>query len=128
MATLTRRMLLVLAALFVTAPFVFGQQPLPNLILLIGRIFTSDLFHPYVEALAIRGDRINAVGASEKIAALAGPQTKRVDLAERLVIPGINDAHYHCSVEPRSFQLQFKSMDPTWQEVADNYPQPKLRL
>jgi predicted amidohydrolase YtcJ len=119
MATIMRRLFLVLVALFIPVPFVLGQQTSPDLILLNGRIFTSDLSHPYVEALAIRGDRIIAAGASEKIAALAGPQTKRVDLAGRLVIPGINDAHYHPSVEPSSFQLQFKSMDPSWQEVAD---------
>jgi hypothetical protein len=65
MATIMRRMLLALVALFVPVPFVFGQQPSPDLILLNGRIFTSDLSHPYVEALAIRGDRIIAAGASE---------------------------------------------------------------
>jgi hypothetical protein len=89
------------------------------LIVLNGKIFTSDSAHPYVHALAIRGERIVAAGSSETIVALAGPQTKHLDLGGRLVIPGINDAHYHCSVEPRSFQLQFKGMDPTWQEVAD---------
>lgn len=61
MATIMRTMLLVLATLFVPAPFVFGQQPSPDLILLNGRIFTSDLSHPYVEALAIRGDRITGM-------------------------------------------------------------------
>jgi predicted amidohydrolase YtcJ len=120
MARITRKTFLVLLVLTSLAPSGIGQQPSsPDLILLNGRIFTSDLSHPYVEALAIQGDRITAAGTSEKIVSLAGPQTRRVDLTGRLVIPGINDAHYHCSVEPRSFQLQFKSMDPAWQEVVD---------
>ena len=107
---------LVLAAL---VPMISGQQPAPDLILLNGKIFTSDKSHPYVEALAIRGERILAAGSSEKIAAMAGPEVKRIDLGGRVVIPGINDAHFHCDVEPTHFQLRFKSMDPTWQEVAD---------
>lgn len=48
-----------------------------------------------------------------------GVQTKRIDLVGRVVIPGINDAHYHCDVEPNAFHLQFNSEDPTWREVAD---------
>ena len=115
----TSRVLIPALVLAFLALLAIGQQRSPDLILLKGKIFTSDSAHPYVEALAIRSDRVVAIGDSESIASLAGPQTKRVDLAGHLVIPGINDAHYHCSVEPRSFQLQFKSMDPTWHEVAD---------
>jgi predicted amidohydrolase YtcJ len=116
--TTSRVLIPALVLAFFALPAI-GQQRSPDLILLNGKIFTSDSAHPYVEALAIRGDRVVATGDSESIASLVGPQTKRVDLAGHLVIPGINDAHYHCSVEPRSFQLQFKGMDPTWQEVAD---------
>jgi predicted amidohydrolase YtcJ len=96
-----------------------GQQSGPDMILLNGKVFTSDRSHPYLEALAIRGDRITAAGTSERMAAMAGPGTKRVDLGGRVVIPGINDAHFHCDVEPAHFQLRFKTMDPTWQEVAE---------
>ena len=119
MARIVTRMLFVPLALTFAAPFVIGQQSSPDLILLNGRIFTSDSAHPYVQAVAVRGDRIVGAGTSEKITSLAGPQMKRLDLGGRLVIPGINDAHYHCDVEPSSFQLRFKSMDPTWQEVVD---------
>jgi predicted amidohydrolase YtcJ len=96
------------------------QQPGPDLILLVnGKVFTSDLSHAYLEALAIRGDRIAAAGSSERIAAMAGPRTKRIDWGGRVVIPGINDAHFHCDVEPAHLPLRFKSMDPTWKEVAE---------
>lgn len=77
------RMLLVALALAFLAPLVVGQQSSPDLILLKGRVFTSDASHPYVEALAIRGDRIVAAGTSEKIASMSGPQTKRLDLGGR---------------------------------------------
>jgi len=96
-----------------------AQQPSPDLILLNGKIFTSNSARPYVEALAIRGELIVAAGSTKEVSALSGPQTKRVDLGGRVVIPGINDAHYHCDAEPNAFHLQFHGMDPTWSEVAD---------
>jgi len=96
----------------------WSQQPPPEAILFNGKVFTSDLAHLYVEALAIRGDRIVATGTSEKISALAGPQTKRIDLGGRVVIPGINDAHYHLMIHSTVFMLPLKGMDPTWPEVT----------
>src|SRR5229473_3102652 len=106
-------------ALTLLAGLSSGQQSPPDLIQLNGKIFTSDSAHPFVEALAIRGERIVANGTAEEVRMLAGPQTKRLDLGGRVVIPGINDAHYHCDVEPSGFRLRFKGMDPTWPEVAE---------
>jgi predicted amidohydrolase YtcJ len=105
----------VLALRFLAAE---AQQPAPDLILLNGKIFTSDAAHPYVQALAIRGERITATGDSAKIRALAGPQTKQIDLGGRTVIPGINDAHNHISVSPPNrLDLELKSPDPDWPEM-----------
>ncbi|MBZ5688044.1 MAG: hypothetical protein LAP86_23770 [Acidobacteriia bacterium] len=56
-----------------------AQKPTPDLILLNGKIFTSNAAHPYVQALAIGGDRIIAVGDSTEIIALAGPMSWRID-------------------------------------------------
>jgi predicted amidohydrolase YtcJ len=119
MPRIKTRMPLPLLALTLLAPLSSGQQSPPDLILLNGKIFTSDSAHPFVEALAIRGERIVATGTAEKVRMLAGPQTKRMDLGDRVVIPGINDAHHHCGFEPAGFHLRFKSMEPTWAEVAE---------
>jgi predicted amidohydrolase YtcJ len=95
-----------------------SQQSSPDLILVNGKIFTSVAAHPYVQALAIRGDRVIATGDSAQIIALAGPMTKRIDLGGRTVIPGINDAHNHLSIHPAGWiQLQFQGPDPSWSEV-----------
>jgi predicted amidohydrolase YtcJ len=84
------------------------------------KVFTSDTSHPYVEALAIRGDRIIATGTSEAIQALSGPKTRSINLDGHTVIPGINDAHQHLSVTPPGIvELRFKSNDPGWPEVHD---------
>lgn len=65
----------------------------PDTVLLNGRVFTAAAAQPWAEAVAIRGDRIIAVGTTAEVAALAGPETTRRDLGGRTVIPGLNDAH-----------------------------------
>lgn len=95
-----------------------AQKPTPDLILLNGKIFTSNAAHPYVEALAIRGERITATGDSTKIRTLAGPHTKEIDLGGRTVVPGINDAHNHLGVSaPNRVDLELKTPDPVWPEM-----------
>jgi hypothetical protein len=47
------------------------------------------------EAIAIRGDRILAVGPRDAVMKTKGPDTKIVDLVGRFVMPGFNDAHMH---------------------------------
>src|SRR5271168_3525097 len=47
------------------------------------------------EAIAVRGERILAVGTSAEIEKLKGPQTHVVDLGGHFVMPGFNDAHLH---------------------------------
>ena len=87
------------------------------MVLLNGKVFTSDPNRFFVEALAIRGERIAAVGTTNEIAALAGKTTKRIDLGGRTVIPGINDAHVHLSARPESYELDLSDMDPDWQQI-----------
>ena len=47
------------------------------------------------EAIAVRGDRIQAVGENAEILKFRGPDTQVIDLAGHFVMPGINDAHAH---------------------------------
>ena len=67
----------------------------PDLILTKAQITTMDPDMPEAEALAIKGQHILAVGATVEIEALAGPNTRVIDLSGRRVIPGINDTHNH---------------------------------
>src|SRR5580692_24790 len=77
------------------AGIAFGQQAAPDLILSNGKIVTVDERFTIAQAVAISGDRILAVGSNQEIAKLAGPQTRRVDLGGRTVIPGLIDNHMH---------------------------------
>jgi len=52
------------------------------------------MFGTEATALAVRGDRIVAVGGDD-VRELAGPHTEVVDLAGRMLVPGFQDAHNH---------------------------------
>jgi len=110
--------LLTLCAALLFTPSEKAQSSPPDLILLNGKIFTSNVEQLYVEAVAIRGDRIVAVGESSRIKSLAGPATKSVDLGGRTVIPGINDAHVHLGIQPaNTVELELGGINPPWNEV-----------
>jgi len=69
----------------------------PNLILVNGTIITVDASDSIAQAVAIRGDKIIAVGDTSFIDSLAGPNTRRIDLNGRTITPGLLDAHAHFS-------------------------------
>lgn len=64
-------------------------------VLLGGRIITMDPALPDASAVAVRGDRIVAVGSDADILAMCAEGTSRVDLRGRTVIPGLIDSHTH---------------------------------
>lgn len=79
------------------------QAPLPkaDALFLHGNIYTgvtgTSSFHEVerVQAMAIKGDRILAVGKDEDIEKYKGQATTVVDLQGHFVVPGFNDAHLH---------------------------------
>jgi predicted amidohydrolase YtcJ len=50
---------------------------------------------PRAQAMAVRGDRILAIGAEMDVLKTKGPATIVIDLQGRFVMPGFNDAHMH---------------------------------
>ena len=87
--------LATLLAVTIPAATLRAQMSSPDLILLNGKIITVDQRFYVAQAVAIRGDRIVAVGTSQEIGALAGPNTKKMDLKGKSVIPGLIDNHMH---------------------------------
>jgi predicted amidohydrolase YtcJ len=96
-----------------------AQQRDPDLILFNGKIFTGVATRPYVEALAIRGERIVATGDSKTIRAMAGPKTNALDLHGGTAIPGINDAHHHFQLGPPEVDVDLHTPNPSWAQVKD---------
>ena len=80
----------VLAALCVPA-----RAQAPDKVLVDGKIITLDGVFTIAQALAIRGQRIVAVGTTAEIEKLKGPATETIDLNGRTVIPGLIDNHAH---------------------------------
>jgi predicted amidohydrolase YtcJ len=74
-------------------------MPDADLVLTGGKIVTLDPRSRTVQALAIRGDRLAALGTDDEIAHLVGPDTRRIDLRGRLAVPGLFDGHAHMDRE-----------------------------
>src|SRR2546425_2278415 len=66
-----------------------------DIVLLDGKVFTAVADRPWARALAVRGDRLIAVGTNTQVERCAGRATKHVDLRGRVVFPGFIDAHAH---------------------------------
>jgi len=76
------------------APGMHAQQT-ANIILHNGKVLTVDGNFTIAQAVAIRGNRIAAVGANAAVLGLAGPGATVIDLKGRTVIPGLIDTHQH---------------------------------
>ncbi|SCY47266.1 amidohydrolase [Microvirga guangxiensis] len=59
------------------------------------KVLTVDAAFSTAQALAVRGDRILAVGSEAEVIALAGADAEIVDLEGRTVMPGLIDNHVH---------------------------------
>ena len=68
-------------------------------LLINGQILTMDAQMSVQQAIAIRGDRIQALGDNEALQAAAQADTRIIDLQGRTVIPGIIDVHAHLDRE-----------------------------
>ena len=73
----------------------------PEYVLYNGKIVTVDNgdfsrnLGTIAEAIAVRGEKVLAIGTSADMRALAGPQTKSIDLKGRTAVPGLIATHEH---------------------------------
>jgi len=73
-----------------------GPSRMPvDLAFVNARVYTLDASRPWVEAVAISGTRIVAVGSTAEIQKLTTTGTKVIDLKGAFASPGFNDAHVH---------------------------------
>jgi len=79
-----------------------------DLILRNGRVHTLDAADTVVSSLAVAGAEIAAAGDDRETAALLGPDTEVVDLAGRVVVPGLHDSHLHLADAGNSWNLQLR--------------------
>lgn len=97
MTRLSARLARIVATLVAIVAPLGAQQPRADVILVNGRVITVDSSDRVVQAVAVAGNRITAVGTTAEVERLAGPNTRRIDLQGRAVTPGLLDAHAHFS-------------------------------
>jgi predicted amidohydrolase YtcJ len=89
-----------------------------DLVLVNGKVVTLEEGQAEAQAIAVRGDRIVAIGASDEIRRHAGPNTETIDLQGQLVIPGFIEGHGHFMGVGRA-EMQLKLMDTkSWDEIV----------
>ena len=71
------------------------SRPTVDLALVNARVYTLDPSRPWVEAVAIAGSRIVAVGSTADVQKLTTAGTRVIDLKGAFASPGFNDAHVH---------------------------------
>lgn len=78
-------------------------KPKADVIFIHGNVYTGVLetsaFKSIkrAQAIAVRGDRIEAVGENADILKLKGLETQVIELGGKFIMPGFNDAHTHLS-------------------------------
>jgi hypothetical protein len=75
-----------------TAP---GSGEPATLAILNARVWTGNPRQPWAEAVAVRGERLAAVGSTAEVQGLVGAGTRVIDAKGQLLVPGFNDAHVH---------------------------------
>ncbi len=90
-----------------------------DLVLTNGRVITVDAQDSVVQALAVRGERIVAVGTDAEVKPFIGPRTRVIDLAGRGVTPGLMDAHNHLASSGLDVLLNIQMSYPNVKSVAD---------
>lgn len=76
-----------------------------DLVILNANVVTLDSGKPRVEALAVRGGRIIAVGSNSEVGRYVGGETRVVDLKGKMVVPGFVDCHVHMASFGRQLQV-----------------------
>ena len=87
--------LLAVCTVFFSASLFAEKNSPADTIITNARVYTVNAKHPWADAVAIRGDRIVAVGTTKEINVLRGPSTKVIDGNGHVVLPGFTDCHIH---------------------------------
>jgi predicted amidohydrolase YtcJ len=93
------------------------SQPTADLLITHGRVYTVNAKQPWAEAVAVRGDKIVAVGSAAEIDHYRGAATKEIDAGGKLVLPGFTDCHIHFLSGSLSLQRIYLDDAPDIQEI-----------
>ena len=88
-------LLWVMWFLFLAGSSIWAQEKSGERIFFYAKVFTGDPQNPYAEAVAIRGDKILAVGNLPEVVKSVSATAERIDLEGRSLFPGFIDSHSH---------------------------------
>lgn len=117
---LSSKFFFLILSIFIICLSISGLQKSKkaDLVLMNGKIVTVDDAKPEVQALAVSGDRVIAVGSDEEIKPYITQKTEVIDLEGKLAIPGFIDGHGHFTGLGRSkMVLNFMEVKD-WDEVV----------
>jgi predicted amidohydrolase YtcJ len=114
--------LIILSAIsLATAPPARSAPVEAEMVIFNGKILTANTPDPnnfaVAQAAAIAGGKFLAVGSNQEVLQLAGPQTQKIDLRGRTVLPGLVETHDHIhEYATHFFSEQRPTNDPaiTW--------------
>lgn len=98
-----------------------GDAAKATLVLLNGAVYTVGPKRPWVEAVAVREKTIVAVGSKAEVNRFVGEETKVVDLAGRMLLPGFVEGHMHPLVGSfftAGVDLQVESREQALEAIA----------
>ncbi|MCY4584946.1 MAG: amidohydrolase [Bryobacterales bacterium] len=87
-----------------------------DLILYNGKIVTVQDNFEIVQAVAVKGDRIVALGSDSEVRELASSETRSIDLSGKTVLPGLMDSHVHST---GASMYEFDHMVPEMETIED---------
>ncbi len=91
----TIRVWCLLVVMLIAAPALSLAADVADTVFVNGKVLTVDDRFSVAQAVAVKGERVMATGSNAEIGKLAGPQTRRIDLKGKTVIPGLIDNHAH---------------------------------
>ena len=89
-----------------------------DLVLRNGKIITVDDSQPTAQSVAIRGDRLVAVGSDSQIEPFIGPETEVLELGGRLVVPGFIEGHGHFTSLGEAKMILDLTQASSWSEIV----------
>ncbi|NWG12415.1 MAG: amidohydrolase [Acidobacteria bacterium] len=116
----SRRLVFLTACLLACSGTRAGQRPEPaDLVLANGKVVTLNPASSEASAIAIRGDRIAAVGSDAAVRLHVGPSTKVIDLRGNLAIPGFIESHAHFTGIGRARMELDLTKARNWEEIIE---------
>jgi predicted amidohydrolase YtcJ len=115
----------VATASIALATAAYAQEPVSDsgpaeLVLRGGTVFTAHAAHPTATAVAVRGGRIVYVGDDADIGRFVGAETRLIEIADGMVLPGFHDSHVHIAAGGLGLSTCDLSNDETVEAVTNH--------